>query len=534
MILEEKKKGKWYFSCPVLVVTFILFWPVSLVLTIMRFRKRAGQEGKYKTRSKIALGVELAIITISILISAVTSYKDLSWKKQFNQYIQEENFTAANEVLAENSKTNVYKKNMEFYLDLWEKSGDYSEADEVIEKYYNTLNDPLYFDEDIENRIQAVENKISPEQKEKVIAILDKVSEARYIKESKAEAEQESKAQEESRKIAEEEARKASEAQAESQSVAEAEARKVSEAQAESQRAAEEEARKVSEAQAESQKAAERKAQEESKAQEKKIAQSQAEEEKNQKEKEAAQTRIEENIKSYMQKEDFKVLKKLQKEDSELVKSALKQKMREAAQTVEQEDGVATIKNYCGLYSNLYGTDDIQNIIEATQELSSLEYKAEILDHVTIAGKTFSLEDAYNMCESNNLYITQRLETKYDDTIDGTVQKELDSLNQPKKSEWVAYDVKYETFGEYPGDNCAVICTSQDAPFPKAGVYYISYIASSETRRLKDSKGFTLTAPVYYMLDDVDDLYTRYAKSEGRRTEIAQTRDRLKLALSMQ
>ena len=488
MILEEKKKGKWYFSCPVLVVTFILFWPVSLVLTIMRFRKRAGQEGKYKTRSKIALGVELAIITISILISAVTSYKDSSWKKQFNQYMQEENFTAANEVLAENSKTNVYKKNMEFYLDLWEKSGDYSEADEVIEKYYNTLNDPLYFDEDIENRIQAVENKISPEQKEKVIAILDKVSEARYIKESKAE----------------------------------------------SQRAAEEEARKVSEAQTESQKAAERKAQEESKAQEKKMAQSQAEEEKNQKEKEAAQTRIEENIKSYMQKEDSKVLKKLQKEDSELVKSALKQKMREAAQTVEQEDGVATIKNYCGLYSNLYGTDDIQNIIEATQELSSLEYKAEILDHVTIAGKTFSLEDAYNMCESNNLYITQRLETKYDDTIAGTVQKELDSLNQPKKSEWVAYDVKYETFGEYPGDNCAVICTSQDAPFPKAGVYYISYIASSETRRLKDSKGFTLTAPVYYMLDDVDDLYTRYAKSEGRRTEIAQTRDRLKLALSMQ
>ena len=495
---------------------FILFWPVSLVLTIMRFRKRAGQEGKYKTRSKIALGVELAIITISILISAVTSYKDSSWKKQFNQYMQEENFTAANEVLAENSKTNVYKKNMEFYLDLWEKSGDYSEADEVIEKYYNTLNDPLYFDEDIENRIQAVENKISPEQKEKVIAILDKVSEARYIKESKAEAEQESKAQEESRKVAEEEARKASEAQAESQRVAEAEARKVSEAQAESQ------------------KAAERKAQEESKAQEKKMAQSQAEEEKNQKEKEAARTRIEENIKSYMQKEDSKVLKKLQKEDSELVKSALKQKMREAAQTVEQEDGVATIKNYCGLYSNLYGTDDIQNIIEATQELSSLEYKAEILDHVTIAGKTFSLEDAYNMCESNNLYITQRLETKYDDTIAGTVQKELDSLNQPKKSEWVAYDVKYETFGEYPGDNCAVICTSQDAPFPKAGVYYISYIASSETRRLKDSKGFTLTAPVYYMLDDVDDLYTRYAKSEGRRTEIAQTRDRLKLALSMQ
>ncbi len=533
--MEEKKKGKWYFSCPVLIVTFILFWPVSLVLTIMRFRKRAEQEGKYKTRSKIALGVELAIITITILISAVTSYKDSSWKKQFNQYMQEENFTAANEVLAENSKTNVYKKNMEFYLDLWEKSGDYSEADEVIEKYYNTLNDPLYFDEDIENRIQAMENKISPEQKEKVIAVLDKVSEARYIKESKAEAEQESKAQEESRKVAEEEARKASEAQAESQRVAEAEAQKESKAQAESQRAAEEEARKESEAQAESQKAAEQKAQEESKAQEKKMAQSQAEEEKNQKEKETAQTRIEENIKSYMQKEDSKVLKKLQKEDSELVKSALMQKMREAAQTVEQgKEGVATIKNYCGLYGDLYGTDDIQNIIEATQELNSLEYKAEILDHVTIAGKTFSLEDAYNMCESNNLYITQRLETKYDDTIAGTVQKELDSLNQPKKSEWVAYDVRYETFGEYPGDDCAVICTSQDAPFPKAGVYYISYIASSETRRLKDSKGFTLTAPVYYMLDDVDDLYTRYAKSEDRRAEIAQARNRLKLALSMQ
>ena len=45
-----------------------------------------------------------------------------------------------------------------------------------------------------------------------------------------------------------------------------------------------------------------------------------------------------------------------------------------------------------------------------------------------------------------------------------------------------------------------------------------------------------MVAPMrlFYMLEDVDDLYTRYAKSEGRRTDIAQTWDRLKLALSMQ
>ena len=93
--MEEEKKGKWYFSCPFLAVTFIFFWPVSLVLAIMRFRKRAEQEGKYKTRSKIALGVELVIIVGSILFAVVTSYMDSSWKRQFNNYMQEENFTAA-------------------------------------------------------------------------------------------------------------------------------------------------------------------------------------------------------------------------------------------------------------------------------------------------------------------------------------------------------------------------------------------------------------------------------------------------------
>ena len=146
----------------------------------MRFRKRAEQEGKYKTRSKIALGVELVIIVGSILFAVVTSYMDSSWKRQFNNYMQEENFTAASEVLAEHSETTVYQENMKYYLDLWEKSGDYSEADEVIEKYYNTLKDPVRFNENVESRIQAVEDKFSPEQKKRVISILDKVSEARY------------------------------------------------------------------------------------------------------------------------------------------------------------------------------------------------------------------------------------------------------------------------------------------------------------------------------------------------------------------
>ena len=521
--MEEEKKGKWYFSCPFLAVTFIFFWPVSLVLAIMRFRKRAEQEGKYKTRSKIALGVELVIIVGSILFAVVTSYMDSSWKRQFNNYMQEENFTAASEVLAEHSETTVYQENMKYYLDLWEKSGDYSEADEVIEKYYNTLKDPVRFNENVESRIQAVEDKFSPEQKKRVISILDKVSEARYIKESQVKAEEESKAQEESRKAAEQESKQESEAQVESQKAAEEAARKASEAQAESQKAAEKESQKESMAQKESKRT-----------EEKRKVQSQAAEEKNQKEKEEAQARIEENITDYIKKSDSKTLKKLQKENADWVKSAIKGKMRDAAQTVDQgKYGVDIIDDYCDLYRELYGADDIRNIIDVTQKIRSLRHTDEILDHITVAGKMFSIEDAYNMYESRELYVTQRLETKYDDTIAGAVQKGIDSLDQPKGSEWVAYDVRYEAYGQYPGDDCAVICASQKNPFSKAGTYYISYIVSNETRNLKDSKGFTSTVPVYYMLDNVDDLYTRYTNSEERKAEISQEIDRLKLILAM-
>lgn len=522
--MEKEKQGKWYYSYPVLIVTFCLFWPVSLILTILRFRKRGEQEGGYKTRSKIALGLQIAIIVAVIAFVIITESTNSKWKKQFTQYMQEENYTEANAILAEHSKTAVYETTMEYYLDLWEKSGEYSGLEQVVEKYYDTLSDPVNFDEKIESRIQAIEEGFSLEQKEKVASILNQVSEARRIKESQAAAEQESKAQEESQKAAEQESKKESEAQAESQRVAEEESSKAEEEASkvvlESQKAAEKEAK----AQAESQKAAE-----------KKIAQSQAAAEKEQAKKEEAQARIEEAIKTYMQKSDSKTLKKLQKENSDFVKAALRQKMNKAAQNINQDnDEIDNVWNYCELYKNLYGADEIQKIIDVTQKVRSLKNKDEILDRITIAGKSFSLEDAYNRCESKELYVTQRLKTHYDDTISGAVRKELDSLNQPKGSEWVAYNVKYEVYGEYPGDDCAVICASQKNPFSKAGTYYISYIVSNETRNLKDSKGFTSTVPVYYMLDNVDDLYTRYTKSEERKTEISQEIDRLKLILAMQ
>ena len=441
----------------------------------------------------------------------------------------------ANAILAEHSKTAVYETIMEYYLDLWEKSGEYSGVEQVVEKYYDTLSDPVNFDEKIESRIQAIEEGLSLEQKEKVVSILDKVSEAKRIKESQAVAEQESKAQEESRKAAEEESKKESEAQAESQRVAEEESSKAEE---EAQKVEKEEAKEASKAELESQKAVEKeaKAQAESqKAAEKKIAQSQAAAEKEQAKKEEAQARIEEAIKTYMQKSDSKTLKKLQKENSDFVKAALRQKMNKAAQNINQDnDEIDNVWNYCELYKNLYGADEIQKIIDATQKVRSLKNKDEILDRITIAGKSFSLEDAYNRCESRELYVTQRLETRYDDTISGSVRKELDSLNQPKGSRWVAYNVKYETSGEYPGDDCVVICASQRNPFEKDGVYYISYIVSSETRDLEFNKGFVRTVPVYYMVDNFDDLYTKYTKSEERKNEISQEIDQLKLVLAMQ
>lgn len=399
------------------------------------------------------------MIAISILLVAVTAYSDSKWKKQYAQWMQEENYDAARELLAEHSKTSVYKETVNFYLDLWEKSGDYSGAEAIVEKYYESLGEPANFNKEIEERLQNAEADFTPEQREKIHAVLERVSEARAVKESQ----------------------------------------KASKAQDESKQAAEKEAQNASKAQEEAKKA----------------------EEKQQTEKKEAQTRIDEAIERCMKKSDSKTLEQLQKENEEWVKSALLQKINEAVQTSEQtDDWLDDVENYCELYRNLYGGDGNRKIEDAVQKLKSLETQKDTLGKIKVAGKQFNLEDAYNMSTVNDLYVTQRLEIKYDDTISGAIKKEADNFNQPKGSEWVAYNVRYEAYGQYPGDDAVVICASSKNPFPKEGVYSIYYIASSETRDLRDSKGFVRTVPVYYMLENGADLYERQSQYEALKTEI--------------
>ena len=69
------------------------------------------------------------------------------------------------------------------------------------------------------------------------------------------------------------------------------------------------------------------------------------------------------------------------------------------------------------------------------------------------------------------LYIAKRLETRYDDTVVGAIEKELDHLEQAEESDWIAYDVEYLLGSPVPGDMAMVLRVDHQDPFSERGVY---------------------------------------------------------------
>ena len=58
-VTKQSSGKKWYYSYPVLIITFILFYPVSLILSVLRFLDRKNQSGgsaKHRVRPQTAKG----------------------------------------------------------------------------------------------------------------------------------------------------------------------------------------------------------------------------------------------------------------------------------------------------------------------------------------------------------------------------------------------------------------------------------------------------------------------------------------------
>lgn len=85
----------------------------------------------------------------------------------------------------------------------------------------------------------------------------------------------------------------------------------------------------------------------------------------------------------------------------------------------------------------------------------------------------------------------------------GELQEALDSYDLNTHSDWAAYNIDYAFGTAMPGNICSVIRLNNMNPFPTSGVYDIAYIDTGTTMDLTNTKGFTQTAPVYQMIDDL-------------------------------
>ena len=495
----EKQRKKWYYSYPMLILTFFLFYPASLVLTILRFKDRIDQEKGYKIRSKIAFIWNMAWLVLYSM-AFLEWFVDSKWEREYQKYLNEKNYSSAKEVLNSKADKDVTKDVAEKYIELWEVSEDYSGAEEVIERYSEKLSDIADFDGALEKKITEIMDEFSAEQQEKIQLILNNVDEKKKVNESLAQesAEAESRNLEESIVAAskEREAEIVAESKKQEELIA-AESKKQEELTA---RESQEKLEKVREADIAKQ--------------------------------EEFRNRMQEFVNEWSDESNKKLIKKLKKEDETQVKEFLLDKMK----TEMRENDVLRLKNmqlYCEMYQTLYGVEDIREIINQVNQVKTLDEKLKQVQSIKIGKNSFDISKLYDSCATGEWYISQRLETKYDDTISGDIRKEVDSYRQVEGSEWVGVNVTYTMYGQDIGDEKVVFYSSQKNPFSKSGSYFLRYVESSETKTLINDNGFERTVPVYYLLDDTIDLNERYENWYRIKEEKQQEEDKLKRLVAL-
>lgn len=119
-------------------------------------------------------------------------------------------------------------------------------------------------------------------------------------------------------------------------------------------------------------------------------------------------------------------------------------------------------------------------------------------------------EYAVENLQYGSLYIAKRMETVYEDTVIGAVEKELDHLTQTEESQWAVCDIEYLFDTPIPRKITAILRADHQDPFPEKGMYELNYIVLEERQPLISEDGFTREVPVYYMVSDMQAFYDGY------------------------
>lgn len=180
--VENGYKKRWYYSYPVIILTYCsgILYPLSLILTILRFAQRKKQDKGYRIRTNIIFGIHV-FCALSIVFALWTSKQEDKWNKEFNQYILDGNYTEAAELLSKHD-SNMNERTVEKYLNLYENAQIPADIADIVAKYYNGLSDKATFSENVEGYLQGILWKMPGEQQEKINKILSDVESQRKEK----------------------------------------------------------------------------------------------------------------------------------------------------------------------------------------------------------------------------------------------------------------------------------------------------------------------------------------------------------------
>ena len=175
------------------------------------------------------------------------------------------------------------------------------------------------------------------------------------------------------------------------------------------------------------------------------------------------------------------------------------EKIAEKNQGNNAEDLVRiTFEQMVDFYKKIYPDSTLINTEKGI--LESIDSASSEMEEAKTSDLGYSVEDAE--LYEGKFYIYKRMETHYDDTLLGSLQKELDSFNTSKAIEWLAYDVDYLMGEAYPGETAYVLITEDEYTFSKQGAYKLTYVDTGKTTELVDDQGFRWEASVYFVVDE--------------------------------
>ena len=170
-----------------------------------------------------------------------------------------------------------------------------------------------------------------------------------------------------------------------------------------------------------------------------------------------------------------------------------------ADKLLEKHNTISSIKNLCELYQENY--PESQNTKTISSILSTITTYDDNKSTLTNLNSMYpnGIEESYNNFEYKEFYVLEKLKTQYTDNIAGSFQKEIDSYSK-QKNEFLATDVKYDSFWGESADRTYYYIIQPISSFPKEGVYNL-YVVENGSRTLVDSDGFNPEASIYQQID---------------------------------